>query len=374
MKNLSFVFLLMLNISAFCQSDFRLNLESRSGYEYNVFNANNTVTLVDEGDSIPAVQSSNYQHFSGSASLNFKSKYHRLQIDGRLWYDYYPELKVANLIRPKAGIKYTLKASKKHSFSLEGNYNAYRTNRPADDTEVLLPPRSYERLRANAKYALKPFKGNQIYFKAEGIRNDYQTQDDRIFNYNALEYTGSLSRRIYYSKRQSHTVGFKAIYTKRLYEDIRFIEDTDEVTERDREWIYTRYIIDYTWRWQKKYKLVFGFSKTDRRDILQDRFGYTNYQPYMRFSIKGKRIKLSMRASVARRDYLTLRANSNSSELLQHEYLRAGMNAQVKLSERLSLTIKASGIRRFRNFSEGATSFLAYDNFNVSMGLKYNLF
>ena len=365
---------LFMGFNALGQSGFDLSVESRGGYEYNVFNANENRTINRGDEVVLALQSGYFQHFNVSSGLKLEGKYHKLQLDASLKYDYFPELREATLMRPKIGLKYTFKFNKAHSLAFGGNYNMYNTNRPADDTEVLLAPRSYKRLKYNAKYTLKLFKGNQLYVKAERIQNDYRTAENRIFIYKANELTASLSQRLFNSKKQSHSIGVKFRHAVRFYEDVTFFEDSEEEIEREREWQYFVLTGEYSWRMKKKFKLTLGFIGTERRDIIQDRFGYRNYQPYLKFSIKRKRVELSLKTSVARRDYFTLKANTSTDELLRHEYLRAALNLNLRLSKKLLLSIKGSGIRRIRNFPEGATSFLAYDNAVVSIGLKYDLF
>ena len=365
-------FVIVLNGAA--QSDFDLSFASSTGYEYNVFNANANQFIIRDSVEETALQSSYFQRIQIATGWSIKSKHHALKLNGSWQQDYFPELKIANLTRPNARIRYTLKINKKHSFSLTAQYRGYQTQRPEDDTEVLRPPRAYHRYNGLGKYSWKPFKGTSMYFQGGLIKHIYKTTVLREFFYDAWESEVGLTQRLFKSKKQSHSIGVRAEYAVRHYFDANIDPMTNDETIKKREWRYLRLTGTYAWSLRKRLKISIGASADERQDILQNRYGYRQYQSFLKIALKSKKFDFSVRGSAARRNYHTLRANSESVELLRHDYLRANINLVWKVSKRLHVIGRASGISRIRNLPDGARSFLSYDNALVSLGLKFNLF
>jgi len=358
---------------AISQSKIALDIVTRSGYEYNVFNANASNMIFNGDVGERALKSGFFQYMGAGISWKIKSAHHEVSLNGKLRMEYFPKLPVANLFRPNLKLKYVLKANENHFLTLEGGYSKYRTNRIEDDTELLKPPRAYDRSSLLAKYNVNLFKGNKIYIQGKLIKTDYITEKSRVFYYQEYLLTMSIDQRLYNSKRQSHKLGIKANYSDRFYFDSTYEEDLDKEIIKERHWNYFSVSGEYTWNYKKKFKMTFGMNALERKDILQDKFGYRQYQPFVKISMKRKKIKLSFKSSAARRTYHTLEAFSNSGQPLTHEYLRASGAIELKLSKKVKITCKASAVKRIRNFPEGAKSYLSYDNAVVSLGLKFKI-
>ncbi|MEM9548276.1 MAG: hypothetical protein AAGA77_20000 [Bacteroidota bacterium] len=374
MKTTYSVLFCVVVLNSMAQSNFNLNLSSSTGFEYNVFNANEEQIIIRDGIEEPALQRGYFQRIRIASGWSIKSKHHTLKINGAWQQDYFPELKVANLTRPSARVRYTLKINKRHSFSLTARYRGYQTNRPEDDTEVLRPPRAYNRYETIGKYVWKPFKGTTMDFQGGIVKQMYKTDELRTFFYDAWESGLGLNQRLFKGKRHSHSLEVRGEYAVRHYFDAVVNPDTDDETIREREWRYIRLTGNYSWSFRKRLKVSIGATADERQDMLQNRFGYRQYQSFIKIALKSKKFDFSVRGSAARRDYHTLRANSESVVLLRHDYLRANLNFAWKISKRFHIIGRASAIRRIRNLPEGARSFLSYDNALVSLGLKINLF
>ena len=92
MKRVIIVILFCFPIMLKAQSPFKFQVETRSGFEYNVFNANSSRFILSEsGDSISAVQSSFFQHFNAQASWNKTFDAHQVSAKIRTQFDYFPQ-------------------------------------------------------------------------------------------------------------------------------------------------------------------------------------------------------------------------------------------------------------------------------------------
>ena len=143
---------------------------------------------------------------------------------------------------------------------------------------------------------------------------------------------------------------------------------------KEREWLYYFVRVDYTWNIKRKFKFQLGVNALERKDLIQDRYGYRKYQPFIKVVFKGKKLDIGISNSVSRRTFHTLRATDTAETPLIHEYIRASVKITWKPSEKLHVILKSSAIRRIRNFSEGAKSFLSYDNGVASLGVRWHIF
>ncbi|MDF1696154.1 MAG: hypothetical protein P1U56_09995 [Saprospiraceae bacterium] len=369
------LFLFMLFSSEFYgQQFFTLDFGTRNGYEHNVFNGNESRRLIQDGDTISSIQSGYFYSLSAMVNWKIKSERQELQLMGKWGKDYFPRLNEADLIRPQARIKYVLKMHKRHTVYASAQHSQYLTNRPEDDTEVLRPPRAYKKNTVDLKYSLKPFQGNRMSFETGYVQKLYQTDDTREFHYHGMNYEFSMSQRIKKSKRWSHYFKVDATYSIRNYEDITFVNDSEEDIERFRDWRYSSLTGTYEVKYRKQFKWVLGARVLDRRDVLQNRFSYFQYQPFSRILIKSKNVEYSMKASVVHRVYDTLKAQTNLTTPLKHIYFRMSASLNVQFNERIRMLSRISWVKRTRNLEEGARSFLGYENLLASIGLNFRLF
>ena len=369
-----FVLCLITQIAVFGQINFDLNLESRGGYEYNVFNANPKRTFVQDDDTLNSVQSGFYQRTSINTAIYVKSKVQDLKISGKVQHDYFPRLRIADLSRSNFKLKYGLTLHKRIIFSIHGSHTMLITNRPDDISVALTPPRGYERVVGEARLKMRLHKMSILNVQARQGLTEFKTPDSREFMYKTTGIKASLVQKIYNSKKVRHSFTLKFDYEKRLYEDIRFSaeDDVDDLSER--EWIYHTLTGYYTFALKKKISISAGITIVDRQDIIQDRYGYRQMLPFAKFSVDGKRLKLSLKASAGNRVYHTYQASSLNDEVLVNGYLRSSGTLSVQLTKHLSVVGMCSYLHRTRNFAESARSFLPYDNVNGNLGIRLKLF
>ena len=366
------VHILLWNTSQ-AQFKVRLNIGSSSAYEYNVFNANPSRQRLQNGQVVNPLQSGYFQRMEGQFQLSKKGQYQTLALDVSAQYDYFPNLEVANVLRPNLKLNYRLHPSKNHRFSVTARRMEYRTNRPEDDTEVLRPPRSYTRTQVNTKYQWKLGNRNTSYVDISWRQQEYDTPENRTFFYHAWSGLISSEQVLYKSKQHKHKLQMKASYSQRRYWDEE-LDDEDLVEEEERDWRYMEASLAYSWRHKKGLNIRLGMEWNQRQDLIQDRFGYQQFESNLQIGVRKKKVEWTMKASFAERRYQTLTINSTSNDLLIHYYVRTGMEVKWKIKKKTALYIGVRGIHRRRNSNENARIFLDYDNVITRLGIKQTLF
>ena len=356
----------------FCQTDFDLNVESNSGYEYNVFNAHPSETFTQNGTKENALQSGYFQNIRITSSWGLKTKYHYMSVRGEFKKDYFPLLKVANQYRPNARLKYTFKPSEDQYLTIYGRYNKYETNRPENEEEVLLLPRAYDRYQVLAKYNIELPLNRVVYAQVNWRYNDYATVATRDFYYKSINARLSIEQSLFKNKRESHALQVQFEYGIRNYYDFDFSKEKEAF--RERKWLY--YIIEseYEWKVKKRMKMILGLSAVKRMDVYQERFGYTQFRPYVELEFKHKRFEFDVISSFTRGVYQSIKAEKGSDVMLKHNYLRARMTITWKPIKRTEFIFRTSLISRRRNLPESASSFLSYDNAILSLGMNYKFY
>lgn len=374
LKEKLIVLCLLISCLCFGQRSLEMKLESRRGYEYNVFNANENKIIVRDGEDISALQSGYFQHLGLSLYGKIKSNKHMVKLGGTLRKDIFSHLKIANLFRPNARIKYSYKAHKNHVVTFEARYRQFRTNRLENGDEVLRPPRAFSRLQFSLKYKFKISKRNTTTWIVDGRKNDYFTDQYRSFYYRSWGSRLSITQRLKKSNTTIHALHLEGGLHVRYYDDISFDEEEEVVGHELREWHYIHVSGAYKVELQKRWKCSFGVNGTRRKDLLQDKYGYNEYQPFFDVDFRTKGVKVSFRTSRSIRKYGALKARADMDFALEHKYWRASLDISMKVSQQLTVVFRSTGVSRRRNYEEGAKSFMSYDNAVVSLGVRFEPF
>lgn len=390
MKRVLIVILLVLPLVVSAQNPIQFQIGTRSGYEYNVFNANpNRLIVSEEGDSTSSVRSGFFQHFDVQANWKKKFDAHQLSAKVRTRYDYFPQVNAANLFRPELSLGYGYKFNKKTSLFLKTRYLKYQTNRIPDDTESLILPPAYQRLGADVGLKFKPRKNNKSQIRFSLLEKNYQSSETSSLKYNSLGVNFKSSQRIKRKGKPSNYISFELDFRRRNYMRTIFGEALDEGFEEElddegledfeevedqiqrRIWQYHTAQVEYTFAQSKTLKVKTGLAFQQRLDLLDKKFGYHQWQPYVKLEMKKERLKFAWKVEGVLRSFSHLKAKSGSEDLLKHKYLRSTLSLDYAMTKNLDFTVRGNFRNRWRNFSNGATSFLPYTNGMISAGIKY---
>ncbi len=378
------ILILFLPLFAQAQSPWQIEFDTRSGYEYNIFNANeNRVFISEEGDTSSAVQSGFFQHFGMQVGWKKEIKAHQLSFKARGRYAYFPELSTASLFRPELQVGYAYSINKKTAIFFKGRFLKYQTNRIPDDTNVLLPPQSYNRGQADLGVKFRPFKYNKSQLRATFFRKAYFSDEDRSLRYNAFQINAETKQRFKRKGKPSNYLSLEFDFTRRQYVDERWIFEDVEEEDMEEEEEFAELIINYrTWQYlTAKVEYSFAFNKAlrwktgllwqNRQDIRDQRFGYQQWQPYIKMELKKGKVSANWKIEGIFRQFTHLSASKTSSVLLRHQYLRASFNFDYALDAHWSIMVQANYRQRWRNEAENASTFLPYTRGILSAGIKY---
>lgn len=383
MKRILIIILVTLPLLTNAQNPLQVEIETRSGFEYNVFNANeNRIILSEEGDSTSAVQSGFFQHFNLTTKWKKKIKKNQFSFKARTRYDYFLGLSTANVFRPELNLGYTYKFNRKSSLFFKSRYLLFKTNRLADEREVITIPPGYQRLGADLGYKFKPLKRNKSQIRLSVFEKRFAEGEESVLKYTAYGVNFRTSQRFKRKRKPSNYLAFEADVTRRNYFRTTFGEefDEDEIEEEEdfaedqvtqRIWQYHTTQLEYTWGLSKTLKLRSGLAFQQRLDILDQKFGYTQWQPFVKLEVEKDRLKLAWRVDGVFRSFTHLKATKTGEDLLKHQYLRTSLTANYAITDQLDFTVRGNFRKRWRNFTTSATNFLPYTNGMISAGIKY---
>ncbi len=382
MKRVLIVIFFCIPLLTKAQSPFQIDVETRSGYEYNVFNANkNKILVSEEGDSTLALQSGFFQHFNLSAKWKKKIKKNQLSFKARTRYDYFPELSAANLFRPEVSFGYSYKLNRKSSLFFKSRYLLYKTNRIPDDTEVISVPVGYQRLNADLGFKFKPIKNNKSQIQFSVLEKQYAEREESGLKYGAFGINFQTKQRFKRKRKPSNYLALELDFQRRNYLRTIFGEEPEEDEMEDEEfemdstsqrvWQYHTAKLEYTYGYSKAVKIRTGLALQQRLDILDKKFGYNQWQPFVKLEIEKGRLNFNWKVEGVFRSFSNLKATKSGNELLKHRYLRTSLSVNYAVSKHLDFTVRGNLRKRWRNFSDGATSFLPYTNGMISAGVKY---
>ncbi|MCR9287762.1 hypothetical protein OAF63_00780 [Saprospiraceae bacterium] len=377
MKRIFNFLLFSMPLLLLAQTPFKIQVETRSGYEYNVFNASKNKWKVIDDDSIPAIQSGFFQHFNIKNKWEKEIENHLFLVGLKTSFDYFPSLEEANLFRPELNLKYQYELNKKSSLFFRGKLSKYQTNRFNDD-EGFSMPTSYAWLGADFGYKIEPFKYNRTQIKLSAYEKQFEPSEMRNLKYSAFRINLLTTQRFKKAKRLYHYLSFELDFARRNYMDSFFELDEEEPEEeifyedsRERIWQYSTLDLSYKHSFSREARLKMGLSLQKREDILDEQFGYNQWKPYLKFSVKKEKLEVSANLESVFRFFTHIEATEDGNELLIHKYLRTSVLLKYNFSEQLGLTLRGSMVIRQRNLMENAKNYLPYTNGLISLGIKY---
>ena len=218
MKRVIIVIFFCLPFLTKAQNQFNFQVETRSGFEYNIFNANkNRFLISEEGDSTSAIKSGFFQHFNAQASWKKKLDAHQFSSKLRTRFDYFPQVTSGNLFRPELNFGYNYKFNKKTSLFFKTRFLIYQTNRLPDETEVLNLPTSYRRINGDLGLKFKPRKNNKSQIRFSILEKNYVPSEESDLKYNALGINFRTTQRLKRKGKPSNYVSLELDFRRRNY-------------------------------------------------------------------------------------------------------------------------------------------------------------
>jgi hypothetical protein len=286
------------------------------------------VFISEEGDTSSAVQSGMFQQFSLKADWKRQFKKHQISLGGKTRFDYFPGLTEANLFRPEARLNYAYIVNKNQSFFFKSRYIMHRTDRIPDETSVLILPRSYQRWQSDLGYKFRPFDNNRSQVQLSVFRKIYDPSENRSLMYDAFQVNFKTKQRFKQKGRPSKYLTLELDFAKRNYLDERFEEEGEGSEEiiNYRNWQYHTVDVEYSFAPSKKLRWKPGIAFQQRLDILDEKFGYRQVEPYLKVGFEEEKVSLDLKLQTTFRYYTGLEAAKDSEALLRHQYLRVGMS------------------------------------------------
>lgn len=362
----------------------QLSLDTKSGYEYNAFNsAKNKFTTNTEGDTISRIQSGAFQYLGIQGGWKTTLKKHNFGITTKIRMDNYWQLKTANLLRSETRLTYSYALKKTSSLYFNSKYLIYQTNRFPNEVEVIAIPAAYKRLTANFGYKWRPFKRNKTQLEMNLLRKAYSPNEDTQLKYSAFGLNLSSTQRFKKKGKPSSYLRFELDVHQRNYVDApinNFLESLDdeaedfEALEKLRTWQYYTLETDYSFSINQPLKLTTGLAFQYRRDVLEEQYGYRQWQPFVEAKWTMEKLTLKWKMSMAFRTFSNLKADSNKLFALQHRYWRNSFYVTYQLTDQWALVGQVNFRKRGRNQPPKTTNrYLSYFTGLISMGIRYKL-
>lgn len=375
-----FALLLSWPLALFAQSFPEFSVELGGGYEYNVFNAPPPQLLAGDSSRFGALRSGAFQYTDLRVDWDNEWGNSTLKLGLRGQFSYFPGLSEANLMRPGGDLSYRYKFDKKSSFYTEVRYRNFQTDRGIDPNEVFIIPRAYRTWEGLAGYAIRPAKDTWLQFEVHGRNKLFAASGTRQLEYNRVGIRAELKQRFRKKKKPSSYFYATLDLNQRMYqqEDLSLIEDeegmpeeeVDDTNNGERLWRYQQLDMSYRFRKWENIQLETGLGLLNRSDILQERLGYRQVRVFTKLKYDEGPWKLSWTTSYTYRPYTDLAALANEDELLLHQYLRTSITGSYTFKEDWRVMLRTSTVKRWRNQSEQATSFLPYFNSVVRVGIQ----
>ena len=354
---------LTISFFAFTQSNIDMEVYTDTGWEYNIFRASPQQEQKADQNEQPAIINGIYHSASISSAYKLKLDKHRFTIDGSLEYRYFPGHDRANQNLPKVKLLYYYRHSSTSKIYASVQYKKYamlRINETGDEFQTQL---GLEKKHAYLKHYLKVSRRLKLRTKASLSQVQFRTLSNNPLRYNAYSIYAGISQSLYSRKKIVHSANFSIEFSKRHY--LPRVEDNFNRIRND---IEINFDFDLNWRYNA---LNFGVELRDRNDLIQDRFGYRQIKPFVRYQYDRKRLELTCKLSYNHRNFKTLLADNDSDELLQQRYLKYHLTAEYKLKKYMYLMTGIYYIGRTRNLPDASRIFRPYTNIRTSIGISY---
>ncbi|WP_299537225.1 hypothetical protein [Ulvibacterium sp.] len=372
MKNRLLPILFLISVFGFAQERHRFEAGSQAGYEYNYFKSPDQLlidgSLLDEND---LIVSSEFLDVFFDYDYRYRWKGHRLRTSISPYARLFQENRSDSYWSLDAALKYDYKLSKKSRFLAEINFE--RMNRDGLDgaQDILVNPLGYTNYGGTTGLSFEPIQKNKTIlegfynfknFDAYGIR-------DLQFNEYGLRLATKQEFKI---GRQEHAFGLTAYYKKRLYNTFN-AEDNPQIGQRD--WDYTKITAIYEFPIGNNLELQPQLTYYGRFDRLENRSGFNQYGPGLRFRFDNDKTKISAAAKYYVRDYTILEAPGSQGENLRYQYTDVSLRFEHILPIK-GLLFTGTVYSRFRETNTvnlSSRSFRGYTNQYAGVGLSWRL-
>lgn len=356
------------------QINTEFELDTQSGYEYNIFKAPSSFVDPESGELLgeeDLYTSSFYQRVGAKALFTKEMKANqnlslRLRPVGR----FYLSESEASYFTIYSRLRYEKEFNSKTSLRIQTHYNYRDRDGENFDDNELRTPLGYRQADISAGLFFRLYNQNRSFIEIEyGNRNfkDGET-NDLYYNYYRIN---TIFRNVFKRAAGYHSYGIEASFMNRFFTR-SFVEDEPNT---NRNWSYITlepfYRIPLTEKWRVRPALE--WSK--RIDNDQGTFTYSQIKPSLEVRYKTDKWLVETTASLTNRKYSQLRAtNSGGEDLgnLELKYYRLRVNAERKISKSLSITSEVYVNNRVSNRTDVASSFFrSYDYFYAGIGLRY---
>lgn len=366
----------------FAQTSVQLSIDTKSGYEYNAFNsAQNIFTQNAAGDTISNIQNGAFQSLGLYGNWKKKLKKHKFGLASKVRIDNYWQLKAANALRSETNLRYSYSPQKTSLLYFKGNYLIYETNRLPNEVEVIAIPAGYKSVNANFGYKWQPSKRNKTQLETSIAQKIYSPNGNKQLQYLAFGLNLSSTQKFKKKGKLASYLSFEMEVRQRNYVDAptdifweeleEELEDLEEL-ESYRTWQYYTAKTDYAFYINRPLKLTTGLAFQYRRDVLDEKFGYHQWQPFVQVKWNLEKLSLKWKTSMAFRTFTDLKADSNELYALQHNYWRNSFYVTYELTDQWTFVGQVNFRKRERNQPPESTNrFLPYSTGLISIGIKY---
>ena len=197
MKHLTFFIILLLPISIFAQLSVSGYATQQLGLESNPLR--NPASLLDNNGNPLDTLDLAPTTFSSYSRLYVKSVYKwdkaSFTIKPRLTYRYYPAYDVANYFKADINQQFMYKPNKKWKFYQSFLFRSSQRQGAEQIEDLFSIPRSYNRYRLGIEAVYKLNRYWYFNTGVAGLSNQFQTEEDQINYYRALEATAGVKRK-----------------------------------------------------------------------------------------------------------------------------------------------------------------------------------
>lgn len=373
MKKLSIILtLILISSSAKAQWERRFQAGVAAGYEWNIFL--NPTTLLKNGvemDRSQLWENALYERLFMSASFTRELENSRFKLNASLAGGNYHSRLNANRYSFSVKASYRTKYARKKYFELAPEVARIKQDGVNEADAVLRTPFSYVRFTLPLKFDF--YLGNKVWFKTTTgyIFKNYDRDNGEQLYYHAGFAEVSLSKK-WQSKTLTTKLTFSASAELRSYQDIRNSQGTDgqpALDEQTRSWNYFRTNLEYDIKpAHERFGLTLGIYGTRRadRDTINS---YQEWAPGAEAFTMINKVRLSANFRYSVRNY-GYRLVGTEQELLQYNYLRSSIKAEMPLGKKLRFFVKGNLVDRLSNNDvETTRGFRGYFNSKVETGL-----
>ena len=356
---------------SFAQIKHQFNVETSTGYEYNIFKS--PKTFIDMGTPVfkdSLYKSSIFQEigFKYIAKKEWGKQQLRLHINPRGQY-YYSESE-SSYLTLFSGLRYQYKFSKKINWHIAARFNVKDREGENIDGSELNFPLGYRHFGLATGLNFRIYKPNRSYIRLLFGNRKYLETEASQLAYNIVGGQG-VFRNVFKRSAGWHSYGFRLNYAIKYFDRSMLLTGTKDSFNWKEFSLGTFYRYPLT----KTLDITPDFQYKQRSDSYKGKFSYTQWKPSLLMAYKTKKTQLTLTASYINRKYKTLQATNTAGTnlgALQYQYYQLRVNGEYKLNKKLSLLVNGYiNNRRSNKTNENSIYFRGYDYFNTSLGVRY---